>query len=131
MLKPENRLTKVRDFNLVMNRGHWINGVFLDIKVLELVKNKADFPKKEDSERFKKQFRLAINVGLKVSKSAVLRNRARRQISEVVRLLIKENLIKSGFYILVTAKKDVLNKNYTEISQEIELLFKQAGLIKK
>ncbi len=130
MLKPENRLTKVRDFNLIMKHGHWINGNFLDMKILELAKNEVYFPKKEDLETFKKQFRLAINVGLKVSKSAVLRNRARRQISEAVRLLIRGGLTGNGIYVLITAKKDVLKKNYAEISQEVELLFKRARLIK-
>ncbi|PIT88558.1 MAG: ribonuclease P protein component [Candidatus Magasanikbacteria bacterium CG10_big_fil_rev_8_21_14_0_10_36_32] len=130
MLKLDNRLTKVRDFNLVMKYGHWINGIFLDMKVLELSKNESYFPKKEDVENFKKQFRLAINISLKVSKKAVLRNKLRRQISEVIRLLIKENLIKVGFYVLIVAKKDILKKDYTEIDKEVNFLLSKAKLLK-
>lgn len=129
MLQQDNRLRKLRDFNLVMKHGQWVNGRFLDIKVLELAKNQSYFPKKEDPESFKKQLKLAIAAGLKVHKSAVKRNRARRQIREALRLLIKDGKIKNGYYILVAAKNDVLDKNYAEISQEIKLLFTRAKVL--
>lgn len=130
MLNLENRLKKMRDFNLLMKHGHWLNGHFLNIKVLELAKTSDYFPPKINPKDFKNQLRLAIVVGLKVSKSAVKRNRSRRQMQEVIRLMLKENLIRNGYYVLLAAKKDILEKNYTEISQEIELLFRRAKLMK-
>ena len=129
MLQQENRLRKLRDFNLVMKHGQWVNGRFLDIRVLELAKNQAYFPKKEDPDSFKKQLKLAIAAGLKVHKSAVKRNRVRRQIREALRLLLKDGLIKNGYYILVVAKKDVLDKDYADISQEIKVLLRRAKVI--
>lgn len=95
MLQQDNRLRKLRDFNLVMKHGQWVSGQFLDVKALELAKNQNYFPKKEDPESFKKQLKLAIAAGLKVHKSAVKRNRVRRQIREVLRLLIKDGAIKA------------------------------------
>ncbi|MBI2038168.1 MAG: ribonuclease P protein component [Candidatus Magasanikbacteria bacterium] len=130
MLQQDNRLRKVRDFNLILKHGRWVNGQFLDIKALELAKNQNFFPKKEDPESFKNQLKLAISTGLKVHKSAVKRNRVRRQIREAVRLLIKDGAIKNGYYILVVAKKDILNKNYPEISQEIKVLLSKAKVLK-
>lgn len=129
MLQQDNRLRKLRDFNLVMKHGQWVNGRFLDIKVLELAKNQAYFPKKEDVDKFQKQLKLAIAAGLKVHKSAVKRNRVRRQIREAIRLLIKDGRIKNGYYILVVAKKDSLDKDYAEISQEIKVLLNRAKVI--
>jgi ribonuclease P protein component len=129
MLPEENRLAKVRDFNLLMKQGRWINGQFLDIKVLELGKAAGFLPKKIDADNFIKQLRLAITVGLKVSKSAVKRNRLKRQVGEALGLLLKGGRIKTGFYLLIVARKDALEKNYTEISQEIELLLKKGRLI--
>ncbi len=114
---------------MVMKHGQWVNGRFLDIKVLELAKNQSFFPKKEDPENFKTQLKLAIAAGLKVHKSAVKRNRARRQIREAIRLLIKDGLLKSGYYVLVVAKKDVLEKDYAEISQEIKVLLSRAKVL--
>ena len=130
MLQQDNRLRKLRDFNLVMKHGQWVSGSFLDIKVLELAKNQNFFPKKEDPESFKKQLKLAIAAGLKVHKSAVKRNRVRRQIREVLRLLLKDEKIKNGYYVLVVAKKDVLDKDYAEISQELNLLLSRGKLLK-
>jgi ribonuclease P protein component len=129
MLPKENRLAKVRDFNLLMKQGRWVNGGFLDIKVLELGKAVEFLPKKENADNFVKQLKLAIVVGLKVSKSAVKRNRLKRQVGEALGLLLKGGRMKTGFYLLVVARKEALEKNYAEISQEIELLLKKGRLI--
>lgn len=130
MFQQENRLRKLRDFNLVLKHGQWVNGQFLDIKYVDLAKNQNFFPKKEDPESFKKQLKLAISVGLKISKSAVKRNRVKRLIREVLRLLIKEEALKIGFYILVVAKKNILDKEYADISQEIKVLLQRGKLLK-
>ena len=130
MLQQDNRLRKLRDFNLVLKHGNWVNGQFLDIKTLELAKNTKFFPEKEDVDSFQNQLKLAISVGVKVHKSAVKRNRARRQIREVLRLLLKDGAIKNGYYILVVAKKDVLTKDYATISQEIKVLLNKAKVLK-
>ncbi|OGH92015.1 MAG: ribonuclease P protein component [Candidatus Magasanikbacteria bacterium RIFOXYD2_FULL_39_9] len=130
MLQQDNRLRKLRDFNLVLKHGYWANGQFLDIKVLELAKNTKFFPEKEDPINFQNQLKLAISTGLKVHKSAVKRNRVRRQIREVIRLLLKDGVIKNGYYILVVAKKDVLNKDYAAISQEVKVLLSKAKVLK-
>lgn len=133
MLKPENRLKKARDFNLLMKHGHWVNGECLDLKFLSLRQPdlEQNFPKKEDPMVFEEQLKLAFAVGLKISKSAVIRNRVRRQMNEVCRLLIKDNVLRIGFYGLLIAKRNVLDKSYSEISEEIELLFYKARLLKK
>lgn len=128
MLKPDNRLAKTRDFNLLLKHGHWVNGRFLAVRVLELAKVQAFFPKKENPDKFKNQLRLAVIVGLKVSKSAVKRNRFRRQTSEALRLVIKDGRLKTGYYLLFAAKKDILEKNYAEISEEIKLLLEKGKL---
>ena len=100
----------------------------MDIKALELAKVRAYWPKKIDLEKFEKQLKLAISVGLKVSKSAVKRNRAKRQIREYLRPLLRGGKIKEGFYILINARAEVLTKNFTEISQEVELLLRRSNL---
>lgn len=129
MYTKENHLAKVRDFNLVLKHGFWINSQFLSLKVLDLAKNVVYFPKKEDAEKFKKQLKIAINIGLKVSKSAVARNRAKRQIKEVVRLQMKENRIKEGFYLFFVAKPNIKEKSFAEISEEVNLLLERAKVL--
>ena len=128
MLKPENRLKKTRDFNLVMKRGRWANAEFFDLKYLELAKNRDFFPKKIGPNDFEKQLKIAFAVGLKLSKSAVKRNRLRRQMREAVRLLVKDGRIKNGYYLLFVAKKGSMDLDYAKISQEVESLLKKGGV---
>lgn len=130
MLLRENRLTKDRDFNLLLKHGRWENGQIIDLKYLILAKNQIYFPKKEDPNSFKKQLKLAFVVGLKVSKSAVKRNRIKRQMREAARLLIKEKLLDSGYFLMLVVKKGGDTKKYAEVSEEIKLLLKRANIIK-
>ena len=129
MLNQTNRLKKVRDFNLLMKYGHWVNGEFLDIKYLKLAKVVNYFPKKEDAETFKKQLRVAFSVGLKIDKRAVKRNKVKRQLSEVVRLLIKDETIGCGYYLMFKPKKEILDKTYAEISEEVKVLLNKIGIL--
>ncbi len=130
MLLVEHRLKKVRDFNLVTKHGRWYNGAFVDLKVLNLEKNSALFPAKEDPESFKKQLKLAFAVGLKISKKAVVRNRLRRQLREIVRLAFKNGVPQPGFFVLVVARKDALNKEYDAVSADLTMLLKRSGVCK-
>lgn len=130
MLKPENRLKKVRDFNLLLKHGRWIKGGFVDLNYLFLANKSNLFPKKADALEFGQQLKVAFAVGLKISKSAVKRNRLRRQIREVVRLFIKSKRIPNGYYLLFVARAGSLSKSYAEISQEIEFLLKKSKILK-
>jgi len=139
MLKPENRLKKVRDFNLIIKHGQWASGSFLTLKWLKLAENRQFFPKKDlirqsgatavDPDKFEKQLKLAFSVGVKVDKRAVARNRIRRQLSEVVRLLIKAGRMQDGYYLMFVPKPAIKDKNYAEISQEVEILLKRVGVL--
>lgn len=130
MLQPQNRLKKVRDFNLLMKNGKWINGQFLDVKILSL-KHLPDkkLPKRVGRQEFITQLKIAFTVGVKIDKRAVVRNRLRRQIREAVRLLIKEKKIPSGYYVLFVARAGIRSKEYAEISKEIRELLLKAGLL--
>lgn len=132
MYTKDNHLTKVRDFNLVLKHGYWINSQFLSLKVLDLAKNENHFLSTWDVDKFKKQLKIAINVGLKVSKKAVVRNRAKRQVTEVLREVMKgegSGLIKNGFYLFFVAKPNIKDKNFAEISEEVKLLLKRAKVL--
>ncbi|MBU0545685.1 ribonuclease P protein component [Patescibacteria group bacterium] len=129
MLPPKNRLKKVRDFNLLMKYGRWANGWLFDLKYLRLDMVKEFFPKKVDVEEFQAQLLVAFTVGTKISKKAVVRNRLRRQMREVVRLLIKEDKLKKGYFLLFVARKEALDKEYLDIEREIKGLLAKAGTV--
>ena len=139
MLKPDNRLKKVWDFNLIIKHGQWVSGSFLTLKWLKLAEIRQFFPKKNlarqsgataaDPDKFEKQLKLAFSVGLKVDKRAVARNRVRRQLSEVARLLIKAGRVQEGYYLMFVPKPAIKDKNYAQISQEVEVLLKRVGAL--
>jgi ribonuclease P protein component len=130
MLKPENRLKKVRDFNVLIKQGRWANGQLLDLKFLELDRlKKESLPKAVVEGVFKKQLKVAFTVGVKLDKRAVVRNKIKRRLREVVRLLIKEGKIKKGYYGLFVAKKTIKEKDYVEIEREVVILFEKARML--
>jgi len=75
-----------------------------------------------------KESRFVFIVSKKVNKSAVIRNRIRRQMSEGVADLLTK--IKPGYDFLFTAKKNAQGKTTEEIYKEIESNIKKAELIK-
>lgn len=129
MLLKNCTLAKKRDFNLLLKHGYFINNTFFSVKVLKLDKISNYFPKNEDATNFKKQLRIAISIGLKISKSAVKRNKLKRQVKEVLRLSLKDDQLKTGYYLLFIAKPGSLTKTYAEISTEIELLLKKSKVL--
>lgn len=119
MLPKNNRLTKIRDFNLLFKHGIYLSGQFLDLKLLKLNKILDYLPKKEDPEIFFQQLRLGISVGIKISKKAVVRNKLKRQIREVLRLSLQKKELIPGYYLLFIAKKEAVGKEYNELEREV------------
>lgn len=70
--------------------------------------------------------RYAVNVSKKLEKSAVKRNRLRRRIYEIVRLLEKSENIKNErkLDIIFFARKPLLTMNYMEIEEALTSLLK-------
>jgi len=120
MIPKENRLTKIRDFNLLFKHGAYVIGQLLDLKLLKLAKILDYLPKKEDPKDFVSQLRIGVSVGIKISKKAVERNRIKRQIREVLRLALQKKEIVPGYYLLFIAKKDIIGKKYFEIEKEVK-----------
>ena len=69
-------------------------------------------------------------VGLKVSKSAVARNRLKRQMREIVRLALQAEKIKAGFMLALIAKPAAAGKDYAELEKSILEVLKKARLLK-
>lgn len=130
MLHKNNRLTKVRDFNLLLTHGRTIAGAWLRVRVLRLKAVEQFFPKRVDPVAFCEQLRLAVSVGTKIDKRAVVRNRLRRQLSEIIRLWVKEEKIQLGWYVLVNVDKKALGKDYGELQTELAAVFKRSGLLR-
>jgi ribonuclease P protein component len=124
MLQEKNRLTKMKDFEILMKEGKFVNGKFLNAKIWKIDPEK--YPRRKYTTD---DLRIGFAVGLGVSKKAVVRNRIKRQMREVVRLMLKDGAIKHGYHVLVMAKKEVVGKEYGEIESEIQGVLKKCSLL--
>lgn len=111
MLSKEFRVKKFKDFEKIFEEGNFKSVSSFYIKYIE---NNDSFSK------------VSVVVPKKVSKLAVIRNRFKRQLSEIIRLRYKE--LKSGFNIVVICKEEILSKKYKDLDQEWEELIEKADL---
>lgn len=71
--------------------------------------------------------RFAVIVSKKLEKSAVKRNRKRRQIYEIIRILEKESLVPATpkFDIVLIARKPVPQASYDDLSRNLRSILTQ------
>jgi len=124
MLPAQNRLTKMKDFEILMKEGRFFAGKFLNAKIWKIEPEK--YPRRKYTVG---DLRIGFAVGLGVSKKAVVRNRIKRQMREVVRLMLKEGKIKRGYHVLIITKGNVAGKEYEEIGKEISELLRRGCVL--
>lgn len=114
MLGKEHRLTKERDFKKVNASGRSFFSPLFKVKYRA---NNLDVS------------RFGIVTSAKLSKKAVVRNRIRRQTSEILRLNNKK--IVAGQDVVVWVKPLALDKDYQELEEKLLGLLKKAKLFNK
>ncbi|MFZ3057584.1 MAG: ribonuclease P protein component [Minisyncoccales bacterium] len=113
MLPKENRLKKEKEFEAVFKGGRTIKGksVFLRYLINGTDKTKVGFV-----------------VSKKISKLAVVRNKAKRRMRDIVRL--KKDGLKEGLSIVIISLPSIVKLTYKEIKEDLENLLSKEELIK-
>lgn len=111
-MKQSYKLTKKEDFDTVFRKGRLIRGLSVSLRI-----------KKTNLDHM----RVGIIVGQRISKRAVIRNRIKRQLREVVAHYTQDS--KSGIDVVVMPNVEILKKSFNELKKELELVFKSAKLI--
>jgi len=124
MLQQKNRLTGKKEWEILFNEGNFVGAKFLTMKTWKI--NIEKYPRRKF---LADDLKIGFSVGLKISKSAVKRNTVRRKMREVVRLLLKENKIKTGFLVGFMVKNTILEADYQEIEKDIVFCLKKVGLL--
>ena len=114
----------MKDFDILFKEGKFVGGQFLTVKYWKIEPDK--YPRREYSTE---DLKIGFVVGKKVHKSAVKRNRIKRQIREVVRLLLKENKLKTGFHVAFIAKPEILGVEYGEIEKDVLSVLKRSSIL--
>lgn len=113
MLPDKNRLKRDKDFKDVFENGNFFSSEYIAVRV-----------KRNNT----KTSRFGFIVGNKVSKKSTKRNLIKRRLREIVRRRLK-NVI-PGLDVVIIVKPEILNKNFKEINENIDILFKKAKIIK-
>lgn len=113
MLPVKHRFKKKKDFERVLKEGRNVKWNGLALKYC---------PNSFGESRF------GIIVSKKVSKKAVLRNRTKRRIREVLRRELEK--IKEGQDIVFFPSPEFKNKDFSEIQEIVIKLLKKGGLLK-
>lgn len=124
MLQKQNRLKRMKDFDILFKEGWFVGGELVNMKIWKIDSEK--YPRRKYN---KEDLKIGFVVGIKISKSAVLRNRIKRQMREVVRLLLKEDKLKKGYMLVIIAKKELLKKDYKDIEKSIFGVLKRGGVL--
>lgn len=112
MLPKENRLKKKKDFEKLFKDGMSFQEKFL---VLKINKNNLS------NNRF------GFIVSKKISKKAVVRNKIKRRLREIVKKGIND--YRKGFDIAVIALPGVELKTFEEMSRALEYAFKKIKIL--
>jgi len=124
MLLKENRLKKMKDFDILFKEGRFVNDELVNMKIWRIEPDK--YPKRDYKIE---DLKIGFVVSTKIVKSAVKRNRLKRQMREVVRLLLKADKLKVGFHIIIMAKVNIVGKNYSEIESSVVNVLNKGGVL--
>lgn len=112
MLASKNRLRKKKDIERVLREGKSLKQDFVILKVKQNTINIARF---------------VFIVSQKVSKKAVVRNKVKRRLREIIKE--KMDIIEKGIDVSLIALSGIEKNSFQEIKVSIEKLFKKAKII--
>jgi ribonuclease P protein component len=112
MLPKYHRLTKRKDFERIWKYG---KGFFVKEIGFKLLKNNLDC------------FRFAFIVSTKISKEAVVRNKIKRRLREIIHKRLPA--IKSGFDCIVVTRSGIEKLSYREMEEKIEEILTRLSLL--
>lgn len=115
MLARAHRFHGLGSLNFAYRQGQTVRGPLLGLKYAPNTRRKT--------------YRVAVVVGKKVNKSAVVRNRIRRRVFEAVQT--RSEQISEPYDLIFTAFSDqVAEIEFTELQRQVDGLLKKASVIK-
>lgn len=112
----KKRRVKTKEFNFVFSSIESKNytSPFFSIKVVS---------DKEISQKTT----FSCVVSKKIANTAVLRNKTRRRVYEIIKKILP--IVKNGYICLVFVKKEAINTDFSTLKENFNQLIKKAGVI--
>lgn len=121
MLSRPHRLTRTRDFELLFAQGRFAGGAFVTLKFWKIV---PEFePRRELTTQ---DLKIGILVSKKVSKRAVIRNRLKRQIREILRGVLREKKIPAGYLLVFSVKAEAKGQTFAALEADVKAVLLRA-----
>lgn len=114
MLPAQNRLRRRQDFATVYAKGDRYSGRYLRLRVYSTTN--LDFASQ-----------IGIVISKKISKSAVIRNRIKRQLRAICRQLLSQ--LKQGLQIVITVSSLEGNPSYPQLGNDLTKLLIEAQVL--
>ncbi|MGI6373859.1 MAG: ribonuclease P protein component [Patescibacteria group bacterium] len=111
MLAKKNRILLNKEFDQIFKTGQSFYGQVLGAKVVD-----GNFP----------ETRVGILVGLKVSKLAVVRNKIKRQLREIIRQELP--LLKKSKDLVIITLPTITKADFNQLAKEVQMVFKKLDL---
>jgi len=113
MLKKSNRITKDKEFDRAFKTGQ---SFYTKLFIVKAVNNDLGLN------------RLGVLISTKVSKKAVIRNKLKRQIKEIIQYELPN--LKNGKDLVIVVFQEILDKNFKEIKEVVITALKRLKLYK-
>ncbi len=114
-------------YNKAYTKGKRFFGRYVRVYVLGDLKAKKIMLANPEKEYLN---RLGISVSKK-NGGAVVRNRLKRIIREAYRAIDKEDVLYTGYLIVIAAKNEAVDVKSTDIERELRYAFRKLDMIKK
>lgn len=114
MLSPAHRLTKRKDFDALFKKGRVFFGRHVQLRAMRRTEEGAPT-------------RFAVIVSAKAEKTAVRRNRTKRQVREILRAAMPT--IRPGFDVAVSLRGPFVRLEFDEKKSSMEAVLKKARLV--
>jgi ribonuclease P protein component len=113
-------------YNKAYNKGRRFFGRYVRVYVLADLKAKKIMLANPEKEYLN---RLGISVSKK-NGGAVVRNRIKRIIREAYRAIEKEDILYTGYLVIIAAKNEAAEVKSTDVERELRYAFRKLEMIK-
>jgi ribonuclease P protein component len=113
-------------YNKAYNKGKRFFGKYVRVYVLKDLKAKKIMLANPEKEYLN---RLGISVSKK-NGGAVVRNRIKRIIREAYRAIEKEDILYTGYLVIIAAKNEAAEVKSTDVERELRYAFRKLEMIK-
>ena len=114
-------------YNKAYTKGKRFFGRYVRVYVLKDLKAKKIMLANPEKEYLN---RLGISVSKK-NGGAVVRNRIKRIIREAYRAIDKEDILYTGYLVIIAAKNEAADAKSTDVERELRYAFRKLDIIKK